>query len=51
MVFSKCAVCNSKRQRYIKEQEASWLLSQTGITIPLRKIPLLGDILFRDYKK
>ena len=42
MLSSKCAVCNSKRSRFIKEKEASGLLSQLGIRILLSKIPLLG---------
>ena len=31
MVSSKGVVCNSKKSRFIKEQEASRLLSQLGI--------------------
>ena len=42
---SKCAVCCSKRSRFIKEQEAEGLLSNLGIKTPLSKIPLL-NILF-----
>ena len=42
---SKCAVCSSKRSRFIKEQEAEGLLSNLGIKTPLSKIPLL-NILF-----
>ena len=30
----------------MKEQEAKGLLSTLGLKTPLRKIPLLGDILF-----
>ena len=46
MLFSKCAICDSKKSRFIKEQEANELLSSLGIRTPLRKIPLLGNILF-----
>ena len=46
MIFSKCAVCNTKKSRFIKKQEAKGLLSNLGIRTPLRKIPILGDILF-----
>ena len=46
MLFSKCAICDSKKSRFIKEQEATGLLSSLGIRTPLRKIPLLGNILF-----
>ena len=38
MVLSKCAVCDSKKLKYIKEQEASELLSSLGIGI---KTPLI----------
>ena len=46
MLSSKCAVCDNKKSRFIKEQEAKRLLSSLGLTTPLSKIPLLGDILF-----
>ena len=35
-----------KKFKFIKEQEASELLSELGIRTLLSKIPLLGDILF-----
>ena len=38
----KCAVCNSKKSRFIKEKEAKILLSQLGTRAPLSNIPLLG---------
>ena len=41
MLLSKCAVCNSKKLKFIKEQEAKRLLSNlTGI-----EIPFLSDFL------
>ena len=46
MVLSKCAICNSKKSRFIKNQEAKGLLSNLGIKTPLSKVPILGDILF-----
>ena len=46
MVLSKCAVCGSKKSKFIKEQQAKGLLSNLGLRTPLNKIPLLGDILF-----
>ena len=46
MILSKCAICNSKKSRFIKNQEAKGLLSKLGIKTPLSKIPILGDILF-----
>ena len=46
MILSKCAVYNSKKSKFIKQQEAKGLLRKLGIKTPLSKIPLLGDILF-----
>ena len=46
MMLSKCAICGSKKSKFIKEQQAKGLLSNLGIGTPLNKIPLLGDILF-----
>ena len=45
MLLSKYAVCDSKKSQFIKEQEASGLLSSLGIKAPLSKIPLVGPIL------
>ena len=38
---SKCAVCGSKKSKFMKEQETKGLLSILGIRTPLSKIPLL----------
>ena len=46
MILSKYAICGSKKSKFIKEQEASGILSNLGLRTPLNKIPLLGDILF-----
>ena len=46
MILSKCAICGSKKSKFIKEQQTRGLLSNLGIRTPLNKIPLLGDILF-----
>ena len=43
MILSKCAVCDSKNSRLIKEQEARELLSNLRLKTPLTKVPLLGD--------
>ena len=51
MLLSKCAVCYSKKLRFIKEQEASGLLSSLRIKIPLSKIPLLVSRLFQRYQQ
>ena len=45
-MLSKCAVCGSKKSKFIKEQQAKGLLGNLGIRTPLNKILLLGDILF-----
>ena len=46
MILSKCAICGSKKSKFIKQQEAKRLLSKLGIKTPLSKVPVLGDILF-----
>ena len=45
-MLSKCAICNSKKSRFIKNQEAKGLLRNLGVRTPLSKVPILGDILF-----
>ena len=46
MILSRCAICNSKKSKFIEEQQAKGLLSNLGLKTLLNKIPLLGDILF-----
>ena len=46
VLSSKCAICGSKKSRFIKEQEVKGILSSLGCKTPLNKILLLGDILF-----
>ena len=46
MILLKCAICNSKRSKFINKEEAKGLLSNLGIKAPLNKVPILGDILF-----
>ena len=41
--------CDSKKSNFIKEQEASGLLSSLGIKTPLNKISLLGPLFFYEY--
>ena len=45
MIQSNFATCNSKKSRFIKEQQAMGILSNLGIKTPLSKVPLL-NILF-----
>ena len=46
MVLLKCEICDSKKSRFIKNQEAKGLLSNLGVKTLLSKVPILGDILF-----
>ena len=46
MLLSKCAICGTKKSRFMKEQEAKGILSSLGLKKLFTKIPLLGDILF-----
>ena len=45
-ILSKCAICGSKKSKFIKKQEAEGILSSLGIKTPLSKIPILGGVLF-----
>ena len=44
MLLSNCVVCNSKKSKFIKEQEASEIISSSAKS--LSKIPLVGLIMF-----
>ena len=41
MLLLKCAVCDSKKSKFLKEQEASWLLSSLRTRTLLSKISLV----------
>ena len=45
LMQSKCSVCETKKSRFTKEQDAKGLLSNLGIKTPFSKIPLL-NVLF-----
>ena len=45
MILSKCAICGSKKSRFIRNQEAKGLLSSLGIRTPLNKVPILSGTL------
>ena len=49
MLLSNCALCHSKKSKFIKEQEARELLRTLGIKTPLNKIPLLDPLFFLEY--
>ena len=46
MLLSKCAVCDNKKSKFIKERESSGLLNSVGIKTLLNNIPLVGHLLF-----
>ena len=41
-ISSKCAICGSKKSRFIKDQEAKGLLTNLGVRKPLSKVPIFG---------
>ena len=43
---SKCPVCEIKKSRFVKEQEAKCLWSNLGIKTPLSKIPSLNVLFY-----
>ena len=45
MILSNCAICGTKKSRFIKKQEENEILSNLGLKARSNKIPLLGDIL------
>ena len=44
IILSKCAICGSKKSRFIKDQEEKGLLSNLGVRTPFSKVPIFGDI-------
>ena len=45
MTLSKCTVRDSKKAKFIKQQEASGILSSLEIKVPLSKTSLVGPLL------
>ena len=45
-ILSKCAICGSKTERFIKDQEGTGLWNNLAVRTPLSKVPILGDLLF-----
>ena len=45
MLSSKYAVCDSKKSKFVKQLEASGLLSSLGIKTLISKIPLAGPLM------
>ena len=50
MLLPKCNICGSKKSGFIKEQEARGILSSLGLKTPFSKVPLLGDVSFKNHK-
>ena len=46
MILSKYAVCDSKKIRFINDQEAKGLFRNLCVRTPLSKVPILGYTLF-----
>ena len=46
MLLSKCSVCDDRKSKFIKQQEASGLLRSSEKKPSLSKIPLVGLLLF-----
>ena len=44
IILSKCAICDSKKPRFIRNHEAKGLLNNLGIRTPLSKVPIIVDI-------
>ena len=49
--LSTCTVCDSRKLKLIKDEEASGLLSSLGIKTPLSKIPIVGLFCFKSIKQ
>ena len=45
MILSECAICGSKKSKFIKKQEGSRILSNLGLKTSLSKVSLLGDVM------
>ena len=50
MISSNCVVCDKRKPKFIKKQEASGLLGSLELKTPLSQIYLIGPILFYGYK-
>ena len=47
ILSSKCAECNRKRSKFIKEQDASELVSNLGIKPPLKFVSVIFCFLIK----
>ena len=46
MILSNCAICGSKKSRFVEKQEAKGLLSKLGIKTRLSKVPIWAILCF-----
>ena len=46
MILSNCAICGSKKSRFVEKQEAKGLLSKLGIKTWLSKVPIWAILCF-----
>ena len=46
MILSNIAICGSQKSEFIQNQKENRLLSSLETKTPLRKIPLVGAVLF-----
>ena len=44
MILSECAICGSKKSKFMKKQEVNGMLSNLSLKTPSNKVPLLGNI-------
>ena len=51
MIQSNCTMCDSKKSRFIKKQQAMGILSNLGIKTPLSKVPLLNILFYYILKR
>ena len=51
MLLLKCSMCNSKKSKFLKEQETTGLLTSLGKRTLLSQIPLLDPLLFYKYNE
>ena len=49
MLSSQCPVCDINKSKFIKQEEASGLLSSLGIKTTLSKIPLVDQLSIQRY--
>ena len=45
MLLLKCAICNTKKSRFLKKEEAKAILSSLGLKTPLSRVQLFRGIL------